>query len=251
MFLEASLPVERDFESNVQFREIIAQRFDSEANSAIHDLLQELGNREKEVLKNALQSAAGARTGPRSDAKLANEVFDAMDNRSPYGLLDNEEFAKALKIHRVRLQKQRALRKQLPVSNSDLLTLMMTTSVPYIGFGFLDNFIMIMAGESIEFAFGVALGLSMMAAAALGNTLSDVAGVMVHNSIEHSAKQIRLLTPPSLSRFQLKMFPVRMAKMSGAITGLVIGCLLGMVPLLWFDYPCTKSCEKQSQDHST
>jgi len=49
--------------------------------------------------------------------------------------------------------------------------------LPFVGFGFLDNFIMIVAGESIETFLGASLVISTMAAAALGNTLSDVFGI--------------------------------------------------------------------------
>jgi hypothetical protein len=37
--------------------------------------------------------------------------------------------------------------------------------VPFLGFGFMDNFIMILAGDQIDATFGVTLGISTMAAA--------------------------------------------------------------------------------------
>ena len=45
-----------------------------------------------------------------------------------------------------------------------------------LGFGFLDNFIMIMAGEYIDLTLGAKLGISTMAAAALGR-LSLLSGI--------------------------------------------------------------------------
>ena len=42
----------------------------------------------------------------------------------------------------------------------------------YSGFGFLDNLIMIMAGEYIDLTLGATLGISTMAAAALGKRRS-------------------------------------------------------------------------------
>ena len=62
-------------------------------------------------------------------------------------------------------------------TNSDLYRLAIQQGLPFVGFGFLDNFIMIVAGESIETFFGTTLVISTMAAAALGNTLSDVFGI--------------------------------------------------------------------------
>ncbi len=53
-----------------------------------------------------------------------------------------------------------------------------------IGFGFIDNFIMLIAGDAIDDTFGSALVISTMAAAALGNWVSDVLGLGVSNTIE-------------------------------------------------------------------
>lgn len=41
----------------------------------------------------------------------------------------------------------------------------------------MDNSIMIIAGETIEVKLGLVLGITTMASAAIGNLLSDVAGV--------------------------------------------------------------------------
>jgi hypothetical protein len=58
------------------------------------------------------------------------------------------------------------------------------SAIPFIGFGFLDNFIMLVAGEEIDSAFGVRLGLSTLASAGLGNLVADVIGVGAANGIE-------------------------------------------------------------------
>lgn len=50
-------------------------------------------------------------------------------------------------------------------------------TVPFIGFGIMDNGIMIIAGDQIDMTLGAALGLSTMAAAGLGNLVSDIVGV--------------------------------------------------------------------------
>jgi hypothetical protein len=49
--------------------------------------------------------------------------------------------------------------------------------LPFIGFGFLDNFIMITVADRIEESIGVVLCLSTMAAAGMGNMVSDLAGM--------------------------------------------------------------------------
>lgn len=65
-----------------------------------------------------------------------------------------------------------------------MLQLAARNFVPMMGFGFVDNFIMIVAGESIEASIGVTLGLSSFAAAGLGNLTSDVLGLGLSSSIE-------------------------------------------------------------------
>jgi hypothetical protein len=43
----------------------------------------------------------------------------------------------------------------------------LNVAIPMIGFGFMDNFIMILAGDAIDASIGARLGISMMASAAL------------------------------------------------------------------------------------
>ncbi len=61
--------------------------------------------------------------------------------------------------------------------------------IPMIGFGFIDNFIMLIAGDAIDETFGKALVISTFAAAALGNWVSDVLGLGLASSIDVSIRQ--------------------------------------------------------------
>ena len=45
-------------------------------------------------------------------------------------------------------------------------------AIPFVGFGIIDNAVMIMAGDYIDCTIGVALGISTMAAAGLGKSFS-------------------------------------------------------------------------------
>jgi hypothetical protein len=67
--------------------------------------------------------------------------------------------------------------KAEPLSSKQMWALFLTGAIPFIGFGFLDNAIMLTAGDAIEDNLGLALGLSTLAAAGLGNLISDVAGL--------------------------------------------------------------------------
>lgn len=78
-----------------------------------------------------------------------------------------------------------------------LTAIFLVNSIPFIGFGFLDNMIMIIAGEYIDMTLGklfqiklkhlfagITLGISTMAAAALGNLISDIFGVGLAHYVE-------------------------------------------------------------------
>jgi len=116
---------------------------------------------------------------------------------------------------------------------SDLNKLAIHQSLPFIGFGFLDNLIMIVAGEYIDASIGASLTISTMAAAALGNTLSDVFGVGSAWYVEASARRLGM-NPPNLTEEQLESKSARIAANGGRALGVAIGCVLGMFPLLFF-----------------
>lgn len=84
------------------------------------------------------------------------------------------------------------------------ITVFFVNAVPFVGFGFLDNFIMISAGDYIEHVFGTIFCLSTMAAAGLGNTISDVVGIGSAHYIERGC-EIMGLRPPKLSTIQMEM----------------------------------------------
>merc|ERR1719347_678933 len=119
-------------------------------------------------------------------------------------------------------------------SYQDLKQLAYHNSLPFVGFGFLDNFIMIMAGEYIDLTLGAKLGISTMAAAALGNTMSDMMGIGSAWYVESWAEKLGAY-PPDLSPDQLEMASSRVAGNIGRAFGVALGCLIGMFPLLFID----------------
>lgn len=122
----------------------------------------------------------------------------------------------------------------LPPSTADLRQLAYHNSLPFVGFGFLDNFIMIMAGEYIDMTLGLKLGISTMAAAALGNTISDLLGIGSAWYVESFADKLGA-HPPDLTPEQLEMSSSRICGVLGKAVGVVVGCLIGMFPLLFID----------------
>ena len=119
-------------------------------------------------------------------------------------------------------------------SGRDLRLHMLNLGVPFIGFGFMDNAILIWAGDQIDMTLGVTLGISTMCAAAIGNIVSDVAGVACGTIIEDFCTKLRLPVA-KLTEAQRQLRSVRFAGQFGMAVGLTIGCILGMCPLLFMD----------------
>merc|ERR1719401_1584591 len=104
--------------------------------------------------------------------------------------------------------------------------------VPFIGFGFFDNAIMLLAGDYIDSKLGVAFGVTTLAAAGIGNTFSDVIGLWLAGIIETAGAAMGL-PEHNLSNAQQQLLSVRIAKNTSMILGIILGCILGMFPLLY------------------
>lgn len=124
--------------------------------------------------------------------------------------------------------------KAPPPAKKDIHKIFFVNAVPFVAFGFLDNFIMIVAGDYINATVGTFMSLSTMAAAGLGNTISDVLGLGTAVYVERLCSFMGL-RPPDLVPAQMEMKQTRQAAMIGRILGIVIGCFLGMTPLLFLD----------------
>lgn len=72
------------------------------------------------------------------------------------------------------------------VTPAQLRALAGRTMVPFMGFGFTDNCLMVLSGDFIDGTIGVALGISTLAAAALGNAFSNSMGMVLHGGIEYA-----------------------------------------------------------------
>ncbi|XP_022234845.1 transmembrane protein 65 isoform X3 [Drosophila obscura] len=119
-----------------------------------------------------------------------------------------------------------------PPTAGQLYSIFFVNAVPFVAFGFLDNFIMIEAGEYIEVYMGHFITLSTMAAAGLGNTISDIMGITMATYVEHGC-QILGLKQPQMAPAQFELKSSKRASSVGRIVGITVGCLLGMCPL-WF-----------------
>ncbi|GMI06890.1 hypothetical protein TrVE_jg13039 [Triparma verrucosa] len=129
-------------------------------------------------------------------------------------------------------------------SKAQLHAFALSQAVPFVGFGIMDNAIMILSGDYIDMTLGVVFGISTLCAAAIGNILSDLAGVGLGTIIEDFASKLGL-PDAKLSSSQMKLRSVRFAGQAGCAVGITIGCVIGMFPLLLID---SKKIEKKKKE---
>merc|ERR1740130_2375765 len=103
----------------------------------------------------------------------------------------------------------------------------LSATIPMIGFGFMDNFVMITAGNAIDNSIGVQMGLATMTAAAIGQVVSDVSGVMFGDTLSRVFK----ISSAQLTETQRKFAFVRRLRLAGAVLGVITGCTLGATAL--------------------
>ncbi len=119
-------------------------------------------------------------------------------------------------------------------------------AIPMIGFGVMDNTIMIRAGDWIDNTVGGTLKLSTLTAAACGQALSDTCGVVFGGTIAAMAAKMGMRAA-KLSEVQQDMRITRLAGTGGAAVGVFIGCCLGMTNLLFMDLTKRERLQKQKE----
>uniref|UniRef100_A0A3B3TJL9 Transmembrane protein 65 n=1 Tax=Poecilia latipinna TaxID=48699 RepID=A0A3B3TJL9_9TELE len=128
-----------------------------------------------------------------------------------------------------------------PPTTAQLRYVLLHNAIPFVGFGFLDNCIMIVAGTQIELSIGVVLGISTMA----GKIFAWLAGYVEALASRHG------MQIPELSPKQADMWQTRVSCHTGKAIGVGIGCILGMFPLLFFsDDDEKKEGQKETKDET-
>jgi len=108
-------------------------------------------------------------------------------------------------------------------------------AIPMIGFGVMDQTIMIYAGDLIDNTLGVTLGIATLQAAAFGQLISDTSGVIFGNTMESWFAKMGL-SYPNLSSEQRRSNRFRFATTLGAACGVALGCMIGMLNFLFIDF---------------
>lgn len=221
-------PTSKDFEEPSQISGPI---------SKVHatELVLHLNDEERKMLFNALQEYESNRIKEEFEDKLAGQRWRSKLGRPSKvpTLGDVDPTGTYCPVPEDWLKKKYAATVPKPTTK-ELFHLSLANSIPFIGFGFLDNFIMIIAGDSIESSMSAYITLSTMAAAALGNTFSDVIGIGSSYYVERAAAMLGL-GAPKLSPVQLDMPASRRFANAGRVLGITLGCFLGMTPLLFKD----------------
>ncbi|XP_034840003.1 uncharacterized protein [Maniola hyperantus] len=221
-------PTSKDFEEPAQI---------SGPLTKVHatELVLRLNDEERKMLFYALEEFASNKIKEEFEDKLAGQRWRSKLGRPSKvpTLGDVDPTGSYCPVPEDWLKKKYAASVPKP-STKELIHLSLANSVPFIGFGFLDNFIMIIAGDRIESSLSAYITLSTMAAAALGNTFSDVIGIGSSYYVERAAAMVGL-GAPALSPVQLDMPISRRFSNMGRVLGITLGCFLGMTPLLFKD----------------
>lgn len=200
----------------------------------LHDLVYRLNEDERELLMNTLKQFESNKQKAQFEGQLAATVWRSRFGRPAKlkpALGDVDPTGSYCAVPEDWLRKKFAETVPAPATK-DLMKLGLVNALPFIGFGFLDNFTMIIAGDYIEHTLGLFMCISTMAAAALGNTISDVIGIGSAFYVEKLA-EMSGVKPPKLTPIQLEMKSSRRAANMGRVLGITIGCLLGMCPLMF------------------
>ena len=94
---------------------------------------------------------------------------------------------------------------------------------------------MIQAGGYIDATLGVTMGLATLTAAAMGQVISDVSGVLFGGTVERICEQLRIVKPSQLTQAQRALPLCRNVAMAGSVLGIIVGCMLGASSLLFVD----------------
>ncbi|KAH8047356.1 hypothetical protein JL722_13171 [Aureococcus anophagefferens] len=121
-----------------------------------------------------------------------------------------------------------------PPTSEQLQNHFMICAVPMVGFGLMDNTVMIHAGNAIDCTLGVAFGLSTLTAAACGQVCSDAAGVLFGGVLDRGAASLGL-PRANLTLFQRRSAIAKRVGLLGSLVGVVTGCSLGLLNLFVVD----------------
>ncbi|CAL1142604.1 unnamed protein product [Cladocopium goreaui] len=146
-----------------------------------------------------------------------------------------------------RLTRARSFSSDVPKPTPlQMRRLFVTSAVPFVAFGIVDQSVLLYAGDAIDNTLGVALGLPTLAAAAMGQVLSDTCGVAFGGTIEAAALKLGLPLP-NLTDAQQRLGSVKRISTLGGVCGVILGCFIGMSNLLIIDLKAAERAKKEKE----
>eukprot|EP00923_Selenidium_pygospionis_P007445 GHVN01012744.1.p1 GENE.GHVN01012744.1~~GHVN01012744.1.p1 ORF type:complete len:451 (+),score=138.51 GHVN01012744.1:134-1486(+) len=193
------------------------------------------------------QASEGGDKSERGDQLIAeriNFLFENMPEEIESKLRDLDQHTLS-KLHSLLASLEKGVTVKQPTLQQ-LKLVAISSCIPFVGFGFVDNMLMILAGDILDTTLCVTLSFSTLAAAGLGNTLSDLMGVCLGNKVESAALALGNFDP-KMTKSQMSLPLTRTWYTAGCSVGIVIGCVLGMFPLLFID---THAAERMKREKS-
>uniref|UniRef100_A0A8K9VB28 Transmembrane protein 65 n=1 Tax=Oncorhynchus mykiss TaxID=8022 RepID=A0A8K9VB28_ONCMY len=137
-----------------------------------------------------------------------------------------------------------------PLTQAQIRYVLLHNAIPFIGFGFLDNAIMIAANRLVERLCINPCYSPSVTAAALGNLVSDLAGLGLAGYVEILASRLGMQVP-DLTPKQADMWQTRVSSYPCSKSiGVTIGCILGMFPLLFLGDDEDEHKKKEAQTNT-
>ena len=222
-------PADPDADLTATVAQAVSLSFNRAPRETALAVLNGLGELDRVHLLLALQATTDRETLQKRDTEYVDDLLKVVRGSPIHNSLTRGQIANAVAYQRL-LQRFSSYSHK-PPSAWQLTSVMIASGLPFVGFGFCDNLVMLVAGDALDTMVGARLGITTLASAGLGNIVADVVGVSVTQQIKERSRRIRWAQPPRLSTLQQAMGSVRVAKMGGAALGVSLGCLLGMVPL--------------------
>jgi len=119
-------------------------------------------------------------------------------------------------------------------TTQQLRRVFISAAVPMVGFGIVDQTVMLQAGNAIDCTIGVTFGLSTLTAAAFGQVCSDASGVLFGGTLDNLMGKLGL-PKANLTNAQRALPLVQRVKLAGSFFGIVSGCCIGLLNLLFID----------------
>lgn len=218
------------------FAKAAADSFHKAPKETAVALVRQLNELDKIHLVLALQEVTKKASRHKEATQYIDDLVKAVQLpvNKQHSKLTRQQIERAVSYQRS-LQKFSAVSEEEP-SWRQLAAIGIASGLPFVVFGFLDNGIMLVAGEQIDAVFGARFGLTTLASAGLGNLVADVVGVSATHSVQDLLKRTGWVRPPPLSMLQQQHPQVKVAQLVGAAMGVAVGCMAGMAPLGFMEH---------------